>query len=151
MAHKEGLIPEKKVVRLPSEAEWEKAMRWDERESVSRMYPWGDQWVANRCNSIEIGLGSTSSVGIFEEGNSPYDLCDGVGNVFEWCNSLKKEYPYRIDDGREMQTVSGSRIARGGSWNTTELFTNCTKRGWLPQTSKTPSFGFRVVVADKIG
>ena len=151
MAHNERFIPLEKVVRLPTEAEWEKAMRWDEQESASRLYPWGNQWVGNLCNSIETGLGSTSSVGIFEEGNSPYDLCDGVGNVFEWCNSLEKEYPYKIDDGREMQTVSGFRVVRGGSWNTTELFANCIKRGWLPQTSKTSNFGFRVVVADKIG
>jgi|GEM_PF-2819098 len=150
MAQKQGYIPAHKIVRLPTEAEWEKAMRWDEKESVSRLYPWGDQWVAGKCNTIEVGLGSTTPVGIFVEGNSPYDVSDGVGNVFEWCNSLAKEYPYRVDDGREMQNVRGLRIARGGSWYTTQRFASCIYRGRMSQESKSPSFGFRVVIANKI-
>ncbi len=37
--------------RLPSEAQWEKAARWDAQRGVSRLYPWGDTFDQNRCNT----------------------------------------------------------------------------------------------------
>jgi len=39
-----------------------------------------------------------------------------VGNVWEWCSSLHFNYPYQINDGREVLRADGWRILRGGSW-----------------------------------
>jgi formylglycine-generating enzyme required for sulfatase activity len=39
--------------RLPTEAEWEKAARWDPKTNACRIFPWGDEWDTNQANSAE--------------------------------------------------------------------------------------------------
>jgi formylglycine-generating enzyme required for sulfatase activity len=38
-------------IRLPTEAQWEKAASWDPRKNGKLKYPWGDQWDNKFCNS----------------------------------------------------------------------------------------------------
>jgi formylglycine-generating enzyme required for sulfatase activity len=92
-------------------------------------YPWGNEFDKAKCNSSEGGKGNTTPVGLYSpQGDSPYGCADMSGNVWEWTHSLKKEYPYKVNDGREDESVNARRVLRGGSFNGNERDARCAFR-----------------------
>lgn len=160
-----GLLPENHEVRLPSNAEWEKATRGGltlpdgtKNPFPDRLYPWGDALKEDHANlpNVEPILAETTPVGIFPKGVSPYGIMDLSGNVMEWTTTSWGSYDvdnpgfantYNSLDGREDESAPGFRILRGGSWLFAEGEAQCSCR--LDPNSRFADVGFRIVVAPK--
>lgn len=139
-----GTLSAREEIRLPSEAEWEKAARGE----YGKEYPWGDEWEASRCNSDESGIGETTPVGQFSpQGDSPYGVADMAGNVWEWCRSKYKPYPYQANDRREtIDDSEDARVLRGGSFNYIRGLARCAFRNSSRPDLRLNLIGFRVCV-----
>jgi formylglycine-generating enzyme required for sulfatase activity len=142
-------------VTLPSEAEWEKAARGpiyiQQSKINNRIYPWGNTFDPNKANTDETGLGTTTAVGAFPLGISPYGCLDMSGNVWEWTRTLWDDrfgYPYNRNDGREdLKHRDRDCVVRGGSFINHHRNARCAFRYRFGPGSLLWDQGFRVVVS----
>jgi len=137
---------------LPNEAQWEKACRGDD----NRIYPWGDQFDANRCNQ---GHAQVALVDAYLP-QSVYGCYDFVGNVRQWTCTLWGEkhnspdpsylYPWSDDSRNDLHASRQiRRVVRGSSFKDDPTYSRCSARsGQLPDDADLldARHGFRVVI-----
>jgi len=125
--------------RLPTEAEYEKAARWDEKKQHSNVWPWGDQWDRENSNNPDdhnpagggYRVNQSAPVGSYPKGASPYGCMDMVGNAYEWCGDWAKSYP---GNPQPYDHTGKYHVVKGGCWDDGRA--NCTFRNWyLPPSS----------------
>jgi formylglycine-generating enzyme required for sulfatase activity len=143
-------------VCLPSELEWEKAARggleiphaarvagseaaadaWTglvaPNRQPRRRFPWGDEPDRARANYGAAEAGTTSPLGRFPLGSSPYGVEELSGNVWEWTRSLWASYPYPSgEEGRKQRerlSPGELRTLRGGAFNSRDALVRCAAR-----------------------
>jgi formylglycine-generating enzyme required for sulfatase activity len=123
------------IISLPTDAQWQHAAQGE----TTHVYPWGDTWNPDCCNTLESSIGKTTPVTRYAGiGDSSFGVTDLIGNVWEWCVT-----EYRT--GYTLLEGTGSRVLHGGSWNDSKSTVHIAYRGCAFPDQTNNTFGFRVV------
>jgi gamma-glutamyl hercynylcysteine S-oxide synthase len=134
-------------LRLPTEAEWEFAARYDSATGLSRLYPWGGE--PPKPDRADFGLHDwkPGPVGSKPAGASAFGILDMAGGVWEWTSSPFLPYPgfeafpY---DGYSKEHMDGKHyVCRGGSWATSAPILRSSFRNWYVPTYRQGLIGLR--------
>ena len=145
---------DKRLFRLPTEAEWEYSCRGgrpssqpfgigDGRALSSREanfdgnFPYGD---AEKGPYLE----STCAVGSYKA--NAFGLHDMHGNVWEWCADWYGHYPSGDIKDPQGPLDGDARVLRGGSWCDGPRNCRSANRCWNAPGRRCVDFGCRVVL-----
>ncbi|MQY19653.1 ergothioneine biosynthesis protein EgtB [Nocardia macrotermitis] len=134
--------------RLPTEAEWEKAARFDPATGRSRRFPWGDADPDESTANLGQRHLEPAEVGAYPAGASPAGVHQLIGDVWEWTSSGFERYPefewFPYPEYSEVFFGGDYRVLRGGSFGTDEVACRSTFRNWDHPIRRQIFSGFRL-------
>ena len=135
-------------LRLPTEAEWERAASWDGARGVKRRFAWGDEEPDDtRCNYGARRWGTTP-VGLFPAGASHAGCLDMTGNVWEWTSTPFEGFPgfepFPYPEYSEVWFDGDHRVLKGGSWATSPSVLRTSFRNFFRRHFRIAFAGLRL-------
>ena len=147
--------------RLPTEAEWEYACR---AGSTNRYGGFDDiHHLSSMARTVDVrknpNFAHIQDLVIPENGSiqfpapvgsypaNAWGLHDMHGNVWEWTNDWYSEtyYAESPSDDPKGPPIGGTRVRRGGAWNSVPIWSRSSFRNWNSDDSRCSNLGFRVV------
>ncbi|GAA4792837.1 ergothioneine biosynthesis protein EgtB [Actinomycetospora chlora] len=133
--------------RLPTEAEWEFAARYDHASGAIRRFPWGDDDPTPERANLDQRHLQPAPVGAYPAGASPLGVHQLIGDVWEWCDSGFEGYPgfepFPYKEYSEVFFGGDFRILRGSSFGVGTPNARTTFRNWDLPIRRQIFSGFR--------
>ncbi|HEX9030751.1 MAG TPA: ergothioneine biosynthesis protein EgtB [Streptosporangiaceae bacterium] len=133
--------------RLPSEAEWEKAARFDPASGRSRRYPWGDEDPTPALANLGQRHLQPAPAGSYQDGAAPSGARQLIGDVWEWTASDFLPYPgfvaYPYKEYSEVFFGGDYKVLRGGAFSADQVACRGTFRNWDYPIRRQIFSGFR--------
>jgi iron(II)-dependent oxidoreductase len=133
--------------RLPTEAEWEKAARFDPATGLTRRYPWGNADPDTSYANLGQAFLRPAPAGSYPAGAAPCGARQLIGDVWEWTSSDFSPYPgfeaWPYKEYSEVFFGPEYKVLRGGSFAVSPVVSRGTFRNWDYPIRRQIFAGFR--------